>query len=284
MRVLLSIVFIGSLLIKPPVILAQNLLFDDFNGTIENSDRWHIPTWEGSGDGTFVGRTQFRCVPAPFPKTENSKAKILLETYNPTANTPGDSFYGTDLVSNQLFSPGNGIRIKVHAKMNTSQKGIVGGIFLYVRKPGTNTLHDEIDFELITNIPDKFQTNIYSNEPLGTGHPILLAYNSGSITEYHTYEIQWQPNRVSWFVDGNLVRTETENIPTGPMYFHLNIWAPAQEWAQAYDQDFQPVKDLKLNQKYWMSVDSVNIQTFTSAPGKSNLAPILLPILLNETQ
>ena len=214
MRVLLSFILIGSLLITPSVILAETFLFDDFNGTIVNSDRWHIPTWTGPGDGTFVGRTQFRCVPAPLPKAENSNAKILLETYNPTANIPGDSFYGTDLISNQLFSSGNGIRIEVRAKMNTSQRGIVGGIFLYVLKSGINTLHDEIDFELITNIPDKFQTNIYSNEPLGEGHPILHSYNSGSITDYHTYEIEWQPNRVSWFVDGNLVRTETENLPT----------------------------------------------------------------------
>ena len=284
MRVLLSIILTGSLLITPSVILAETFLFDDFNGTIVNFDRWNIPIWKGPGDGTFVGRTQFRCIPAPLPKAENSNAIILLETYNPTANIPGDSFYGTDLISNQLFSSGNGIRIQVRAKMNTSQRGIVGGIFLYVLKSGINTLHDEIDFELITNIPDNFQTNIYSNEPLGTGHPILLPYNFGSITDYHTYEIQWQPNRVSWFVDGNLVRTETENVPTGPMYFHLNIWAPAQEWEQAYDQDFEPVKDPKLNQEYWMSVDSVNIQSFAPAPGKFNLAPILIPLLLNERQ
>ena len=68
------------------------------------------------------------------------------------------------------------------------------------------------------------------------------------------------------------------------MYFHLNIWAPAEDWELAYDQDFQPVSDPNLNQEYWMSVDSVNIQSFTPAPGKSNLAPILLPLLLNETQ
>ena len=183
LRVLLSIILLGSLLITPSVIFAETFLFDDFNEPIVNSTIWHIPAWQGPGDGTFVGRTQFRCIPVPLPNAENSNAKILLETYNPTANVPGDSFYGTDMISNQLFNPGNGIRIIVRAKMITSQKGIVGGIFLYVLKSGSNTLHDEIDFELMTNIPNKFLTNIYSNEPLGTGHPILLPYNSGSITD-----------------------------------------------------------------------------------------------------
>lgn len=285
MRVLLSFILIGSLLITPSVILAETFLSDDFNGTIVNSDRWHIPTWKGTGDGTYVGRTQFRCVPSPLPEAENSNAKILLETYNPTAKTPGDSFYGTDLISNQLFSLGKGIRIKVRAKMNTSKRGIVGGIFLYALKEGSETLHDEVDFELITNIPDKVQTNIYSNEPLGEGYPILSSYNSGSITDYHTYEIQWQPNRVSWFVDGSLVRSETKNVPTGPMYFHLNIWAPTKEgWEQAYDADLQPDGDPKKNQEYWMSVDSICIQSFIPDSGESNLAPILLPLLLGENQ
>jgi beta-glucanase (GH16 family) len=131
--------------------------------------------------------------------------------------------------------------------MNTLTPGIVGGIFLHALKPGSNTLHDEIDFELLTNLPDKVQTNIYSNEPLGKGNPKLVSFPSGTITDYHIYEIKRQPNKVSWFIDGNLVPTETKHLPAGPMYFHLNIWVPDSDWIEAYSPDIQPTSSPSLN-------------------------------------
>lgn len=281
MKKLLFYIIINSLIISPSVIFAQTLLHDDFNdGDRVCSCRWHIPTWVSPTDGTFVGRTQFRTTQnSPLPEIINDNAIITVETYNPTANIPGDSFYGYDLISNLLFPLEKGIHITVRAKMDTSRRGIVGGIFLYALKPGSTTIHDEVDFELITNQPNGVLTNIYSNEPLGAGHPQFVSYNSGSITDYHTYEIKWQPNKVSWFIDGNLVRTDTRHVPTGPMYFHLNMWVPDSDWSFAYDPDLQPTPSPSLNQIFSMSVDSVNIQSF-----KPNLAPILLPLILDETQ
>ena len=107
--------------------------------------------------------------------------------------------------------------------------GIVCGIFLYAPPASTSdTLHDEIDFELLSNDPYHVWTNIYGNELLGAGHAASYSYASGSATDYHTYQIQWLPDRVSWYVDGTLVRTVTTQspIPAGPMYVHLNIWVP----------------------------------------------------------
>jgi Glycosyl hydrolases family 16 len=281
MKKVLFWLIIGALIISPSIILAATLLHDDFNGNIVNSDRWHIPIWKSPTDGTFVGRTQFRCSQnSPLPSANNSNAIITVETYNPT----GFSFYGTDLISNQVFLLVEGIHIKVRAKMNTSTPGIVGGIFLYALKPGSTTIHDEIDFELLTNLPNKVQTNIYGNEPLGRGHPQFVSYTSGSITDYHTYEIKWQPTKVTWFIDGHLVRTDTSHVPAGPMNFHLNIWVPDLDWAIAYSHDLQPTASPSSNQVFWMGVDSVHIQSFKPAPGESSLTPILLPLLLDKTQ
>lgn len=266
------------LLIFPSFLFASTLLYDDFIGNIVSSRNWHIPTWVSPNDGTFVGRTQFRCTQnSPLPAAKDGNAVITVETYNPT----GFSFYGTDLISNQSVSLTTKIHITVRAKINTSTNGIVGGIFLYVLKPGSTTLHDEIDFELITNSPNGVQTNIYNNEPLGKGHPEFVTYSTGSITDYHTYEIKWQPNKVSWFVDGNLVRTNTSNVPTGPMYFHLNIWVPGEEWPEAYSADIQPTASESLNQIFSMSIDYVRIQSFIPTPQENNIVPIL-PLLLME--
>jgi beta-glucanase (GH16 family) len=264
LRKALFCIVIGFLLILPSkIILAETLLYDDFNGNIVSSSQWHIPTWVSPTDGTVVGHTQFRFTQnSSLPAASNGNAMIVLETYNPTAF----SFYGTDLRSNQSFALGTGIHITVRAKMNTATPGIVGGIFLYALKPGSTTYHDEIDFELLTNRPHGVQTNIYSNEKLGTGNVQFIPYASGSINDYHTYEIKWQPNQVSWYIDGNLVRTDKSHVPTGPMSLHLNIWVPDPGWPAAYDPNLKAATSASSNQVFSMSVDSVHIQSIPPPP------------------
>jgi beta-glucanase (GH16 family) len=260
----------GLLIIIPSIshataaLTLETLLDDDFNAM--NASNWHIPTWQYDGDGTFVGRTQFRCTQnSPLPTVSGSNAIITVESYNPT----GFSFYGYDLISNQSFTLGQGIIVTVRAKMNApAQPGVVGGIFLYALKPGSNTLHDEIDFELLGNHPNEVWTNIYGNEPLGTGHPVSYPYASGSVTDYHTYEIRWLPNQVSWSIDGNIVRTVTVQspIPTGPMNLHLNMWVPNSDWADAYSATIQPTGSPSSNQIFSMSVDWVKVQSLVTPP------------------
>jgi parallel beta-helix repeat protein len=279
---LLVSILIGFLMTIPPISYAtaalppEIILYDDFDTM--NTSNWHIPTWQYDGDGTFVGRTQFRCTQnSQLPQVSDSNAIITVESYNPT----GFSFYGYDLISNQSFTMGQGLIVTVRAKMNTSQCGIVGGIFLYALKPGSDTLHDEIDFELISNHPNEVSTNIYGNEPLGTGHPVSYSDTSFSITDYHTYEIQWLSDQVSWAIDGNIIRTNTVQspIPTGPMYLHLNMWVPSSEWAEAYCASLQPTSSPSSNQIFSMSVDSVTVTqiieqappTVTNASGATNI-------------
>lgn len=261
MRNVLLRMIIGFLVIpSSTVTLAETLLYDDFSGDRVSSSHWHIPTWVSPTDGTVVGQTQFRFTQnSSLPAAHDGNAVIAVESYNPTSF----SFYGTDLRSNQSFALGEGIHVTVRAKMNTATPGIVGGIFLYALKPGSDTYHDEIDFELLTNLPHGAQTNIYRNEKLGTGHVQFVPYASGSITDYHTYEIKWEPNHVSWFIDGNLVRTDTRHVPTGPMNFHLNIWVPDPGWPEAYDPNLSPTTSASSNVIFSMSVDSVHIQSIT---------------------
>ena len=264
---------IVSLSILPGTILADTLFHDDFNGVIVDPGKWHIPTWEPPGDQTFVGRTQFRCTQhSPLPAAQDGNAILLVETYNPT----GFSFYGTDLISNPSFSLGQGIQVIVRAKMNTTRRGIVGGIFLYALKSEITKDHDEIDFELLTNHPGGVLTNVYANEPHDDGHPQFVSYSSGSITDYHTYEIKWHANKIAWFVDGNLIRKETRRLPTGPMNLHLNIWVPDEEFELAYDSGLQPERFKSENQIYSMSFDSVSVQSIPKVSSSLSILPLLL--------
>jgi beta-glucanase (GH16 family) len=245
----------GVLLIVLPVGPAFSF-FDGFDGSSVDPVKWHIPTWVSPTDGTYIGRTQFRCTQnAVLPDIVKGNAVIRLDTFNPT----GFSFYGTDLISNKSFVLGQGVIIRVRAKLNPKVPGMVGGIFLYALKPGSTTIHDEIDFEFLSSSPDKLNTNVYDNEPLGVGHPLAVPFASGTMNEYHIYEIRWLPAKIIWSVDGVIVRREKNRIPAGPMRLHLNIWAPAAEWPEAYSASLQPVDEAARNQSYSMKVDWVSV-------------------------
>ena len=233
-------------------LLSATLVFDDFDGPTASAANWYIPTWEYSGDGTYVGRTQFRCTQdSTLPACSNSNVIITVDSYHDTA---ASCFYGTDLISNLSFDPTENLDITVRAKMNTTQTGIVGGIYLY-SKPGTNGLHNEVDFEMLTNTPGYIQTNVYANEPLGTGHPQLTAYPSGSINDYHTYEMRLSATHVVWLIDGTVIRTETTYVPTGTMQLNFDMWVPGSDWTQAYSATLQPDSSPSANRVFSMLVD-----------------------------
>jgi beta-glucanase (GH16 family) len=239
---------------------AATLLDEAFAGKPVDPRNWEIPTFKANGDGTFIGRTQFRVTQnSGLPKTDAHGATIAIETFNQAE----PSFLGTEMISRQEFSVARGLDVTIRAKMNSAaHPGIVGGIFLYALKPGSNTIHDEIDFELLTNRPDEVQTNIYAHEELGVGHVIFVPYPTGGMADYHDYEIRWTAKDVTWLIDGKPVRTTTENVPTEQMKFHFNIWAPDAHWPGGFNAAIQPVKSAEANSVLdYLSVASIKVMT-----------------------
>jgi hypothetical protein len=95
------VVSVSLALSLPVASVAETLLDNAFPGTAVRASTWHIPFWFSTTDGTLVGKTQFRVSQnSQLPTIVAVNATITLETYNPT----GNSFYGTDLISNQTFS------------------------------------------------------------------------------------------------------------------------------------------------------------------------------------
>jgi beta-glucanase (GH16 family) len=240
--------------------IGATLLNDNFAGAPVDPMHWEIPTFRASDDGTFIGRTQFRVTQnSGLPQTDKNGAMIKIETFN--AKEP--SFLGTEMITRQAFAVGHGLDVTIRAKMNNaSHPGIVGGIFLYALKPGSDTIHDEIDFELLTNRPGEVQTNLYADEALGVGHVVFVPYPTGSMADYHDYEIKWMARQVSWSIDGKLVRTTTENVPTEPMKFYFNIWAPDAHWPGGFSAAIQPVMSADANTVLdYLSVQSITIRS-----------------------
>jgi hypothetical protein len=261
---------------------STTLLLDNFSGTALNTAIWQQAIYDPKGS-TYVPRTQFQVLDSsPSPTVKGGELRPNLQSYNPTQLPGKPSFWGTEILSKQGFSvtPGKTIEVRIRAKLNAMPGGGVLGLFLYEAQ--STKKHDEIDTELESNQiasgTNEVETNAYADAPTNsTGSPQSYAFPAGgALTGWHTYEMKLNGGvsengvtliapSVSWYVDGDLVRTEESTIPTHAMNLYINFWAPDQTWPQAYNADIQPTTKEDQNQIWTADVDSASVTSLTDA-------------------
>jgi hypothetical protein len=64
---------------------------------------------------------------------------------------------------------------------------------------------------------------------------------------------------MKWYVNNQLVRTQTTNVPDDPMKLHFNLWAPDSSFADAFNAALQPAATPGANQTYSVQVDHVEV-------------------------
>ncbi|KAI9801858.1 MAG: hypothetical protein M1833_002172 [Piccolia ochrophora] len=162
---------------------------------------------------------------------------------------------------------------KVSARLKTSRgKGVVTAFILL------SDVQDEIDFEFVGKDLTTAQTNYYFQGARN--------YDNGGMSEtsntnenFHTYEIDWTPEQVTWSVDGDEVRTlkksETRNkttnnydYPQTPARVQLSLWPGGdpgnaegtREWAGGeIDWSAQDIQDYGY---YYAEFSDVTIQCY----------------------
>lgn len=236
------------------------LLRDDFDGTSLDTTKWFVPT----GPGTFFGRTQIR------PSSEalvvaGGVIRLQLDTFNPTALVPGDSFWGSEIDTIETFAVGSGLSFAARVRFVSGLPGgLVGSLFSFVfllAIPG----HDEIDFELLSNdvvaAEERVLTNVFDDDDFSQPGDKSFANVAGlDLMTFHTYEIRWFADRVEWFVDGSLVRTGSDTVPDDPQNIRLNFWVPDAFFVEAYDASLAPAASVESNDIYYYEVDFVEIR------------------------
>lgn len=192
--------------------------------------------------------------------------------------TMADGTVGTLLASSTYMWYGN-----VQATFKTSRGAGVVTAFILL-----SDVKDEIDYEFVGTGLETAQTNFYTQ-----GIPNYM--NSANISlsdtfdNYHTYEIDWTPDTITWKVDGQVGRVkkreETWNatanrwdFPQTPARVQLSLWpgglaTNAQgtiDWAGGEIQWDTP--DITNNGYYYATFKSVSISCYngTSAPGTNN--------------
>lgn len=112
--------------------------------------------------------------------------------------------------------------------------GVVSSFFIYTG-PSDNNPWDEIDIEVLGKDTTKVQFNYFTN---GVGnHEYMYDLGFDASKGYHTYGFDWQPDKITWYVDGKEVYSATTNIPSTPGKIMMNVWpgTGVDDWLNHYD-------------------------------------------------
>ncbi|MDQ2077048.1 family 16 glycosylhydrolase [Marinimicrobium sp. ABcell2] len=112
--------------------------------------------------------------------------------------------------------------------------GVVSSFFTYTGPYYGGAPWDEIDIEFLGNDTSQVQFNYYTNGVGGNEIVHQLGFNAAD--SFNTYAFEWHENYINWYVNGQLVATATENIPSSPSKIMMNIWNTygLDEWTGPY--------------------------------------------------
>jgi len=237
------------------------------------------------GPGSFFGRTQTRV--NEFPAVVGGVARLQLDTFNPTALVPGDSFYGAEIQTIQEFDPVvNGpMAFETRSRLLAPMPGgLVGSLFTWDLS-STGGSRDEMDFELLSNDivagDDRVLTNVFDGADFSNPGDLEFISPAGfDLTAFNTYRIEWDPDRfngfVRFYINGVLVREEFDSVPsgTGPIEgipeVRLNFWAPDSNFADGFNANLQPVATEAENETFFYEVDYVLVETLDTGGACNN--------------
>ncbi|KAG5365784.1 putative extracellular glycosidase [Yarrowia sp. B02] len=127
---------------------------------------------------------------------------------------------------------------------------------------------DEIDLEWIGGDANNVQSNFYikgSTETYDRGaiHPV-----SNANAEFHTYTVEWTKDELTWFIDGQAVRTVPSSFeqgyPQSPMNIRIGVWAGGDPTNNAGVIEWAGGETDYSKSPYPMYVKSVNVQDYST--------------------
>lgn len=76
------------------------------------------------------------------------------------------------------------------------------------------------------------------------GHEYVYRLGFDASEDFHEYGFDWQPDSITWYVDGKAVYRATTNIPSHEGQIMMNLWNVADtnaDWAGKFDDRYLPV-------------------------------------------
>lgn len=222
---------LGATLLAQPVIAQEAAFFESFDRL--DQGRWYVSdgwsngahqncTW--SADQATVSGGALRIGFAPGPKGDRQYRCGEIQTRKS---------YGYGTFEARLKTP--------------AVSGLNAAFFSYIG-PQQGKPHDEIDFEILLRDTGHVDTTTWVNGVSGDGdmgagqsHALPRPSDSG----FTTFAFTWEPDRVRYFIDGQLVRTidNPKMVPRNAQRIFFSLWGSdtLTEWMGAFAPVSAPI-------------------------------------------
>ncbi|HSX32389.1 MAG TPA: glycoside hydrolase family 16 protein [Candidatus Saccharimonadales bacterium] len=216
---------------------AKLIFSDDFNGLALNPSKWTTCyDWAAS---TATGCTNFGNDESEWYLPQQVRvANGSLQLQALKQDTPGTDKLGyaktypymSGMVSTGKRSPNTPAKwVNTYgyyeARMNAPAGKAIWPAFWLL--PQGTEWPPEIDImELLGDKPDQLLHTYFWKDTQGQQAKDSLTYTAPSdlTNEWHTYALDWQPNKITWYLDGRQVRNITSpNVPNKKMEILLNL-------------------------------------------------------------
>ncbi len=168
-----------------------------------------------------------------------------------TPSAEGKTYRGGELRTQAFFSYG---RFETRARF-ASGSGLVSSLFTYYDHWADAALEEnwnEIDIEFLGKDPTSVQFNVihWNAADVRTTHEQHATLDFDPSADFHVYAIEWLPEEVNFYVDEELVHTQTDQVAeflTLDSRLMLNAW-PVEDtanltgWAGAVDDAALPAE------------------------------------------
>ncbi|MBV8052057.1 MAG: glycoside hydrolase family 16 protein [Acidobacteriaceae bacterium] len=168
-------------------------------------------TWEkDSGTAPPVGNVNGNT--GTFSSSNVSVGSELVLTLSQEQQGNGILSTGAEVHSKQSFGYGT---FEFTSRVSAAVSGTTASGFLF-----TNNSQTEIDMEQTGDRPYAVDCTNWS----GLSNYQDTEVNGFDQLQPHDFKIVWQPTEVDWYVDGQLIVTHIESVPSAPAPFLFNVW------------------------------------------------------------
>ena len=190
---------------------------ETFSAGILDTAKWFIDT--GDAPGNIAGANQGTL---SADHVDLSTGMLRLTLTQSVADGLATSV-GAEIRSKQLFGYGTYVWVARAASTSATAEGpgsaasgSVTDVFNYIDDSRT-----EIDFEYEGQFPSTLEMTNYSgvSNTQTSSAPVPAADRS-----FHEYKFVWSAAKIEFYVDGTLVSTHTQHIPSAPAAALINLW------------------------------------------------------------
>jgi len=190
---------------------------DDFSGGKLDTTKWFVDTGRAPGNIAGVNNGTLSA-----DHVDLSTGMLRLTLTQTVAGATATSL-GAEIRSKRLFGYGTYIWVARAASTSASPHGEGGAasgsvtdVFNFI-----NDSESEIDFEYQGRTPSVLEMTNFStvSKSQSTATPV-----PGADGNFHEYKYVWGAGTIEFYVDGALVSTHTEHVPSAPAAVMVNLW------------------------------------------------------------